>query len=137
MYKFRKRRSSNNHNRRNNMKFCSINIGGMSEKSRFLLDKHVNDEQYDMVFVQETGTTDIERLRLHGMTTLCDSNNAKNRGVSFYLKDEHSCSEIPEITSITDNLDTVWALVVVGNTRYIVGNVYLKHHYENAISDVM
>ena len=109
----------------------------MSEKSRFLLDKHVNDEQYDMVFVQETGTTDIERLRLHGMTTLCDSNNAKNRGVSFYLKDEHSCSEIPEITSITDNLDTVWALVVVGNTRYIVGNVYLKHHYENAISDVM
>ena len=137
MYKYKRRRSSNDHSGKNTMKLCSINIGGMSEKSKFLLDKHVNDEQYDMVFVQETGTTDIERLRLHGMTTISDCNNAKNRGVSFYLREEYSCSEIPEIPSITNNLDTVWALVVVGNTRYIVGNVYVKHHYENAISDVM
>ena len=119
------------------MRICSINIGGLSEKSRFLIDKYTNDEDFDIVPVQETCTADKERLKLNGMTAYCDLNNAKNRGATIFIKDELPCSEIPEISKISDNLDSVWILVVVGGKRYIVGNVYVNHHYDNAIDDVI
>ena len=120
-----------------NIKLCSINIGGMSEKSRFLLDKYRYDVDSDLLFVQETLTTDEQKLRLTGMTAFTDNNDAKNRGVALYIKDKHACSEIKEISAISNKIDAVWVLTVIGGKRYIVGNVYAKHHYKNAISDVL
>ena len=32
----------------NGIKICSINIDGMSEKSRFVLDKYTNDQMFDL-----------------------------------------------------------------------------------------
>ena len=136
MYNFRKSDKSNQ-KRIIPMKICSINIGGFSEKSRFLIDKYTNDEDFDIVTVQETCTTDKDKLKVHNMTSYCDSNQAKNRGATIFVKNEIPCSKIPEISNITNNLDSVWILVVVGGKRYIVGNVYINHHYDNAIVDVI
>ena len=140
MYKYNRKRnrSSQSHNTSKNIpiKFYSINIGGMSETSRFPLDKFVHDENFDLVFAQETMTTDENKLRLHGMTSFCDINGAKNRGAAIYVKDEHSCSEISEISRMTNKQDSVWILVVIGNKRYIVGNVYVKRNYDQAIPEI-
>ena len=37
----------------------------------------------------------------------------------------------------TKNIDSAWALTVINNTRYIIGSIYVKLNYENAIDDVM
>ena len=138
MYSYnRKKRCNNKSNNSVNIKAGSINIGGLSENSRILLDKYRYDEDFDLLFVQETLTTNNERLKLTGMTTFSDNNNAKNRGVALYIKDEHSSSEIREISAITDNIDAVWVLTVIGGKRYIVGNVYAKNNYKNAITEVL
>ena len=132
-----KKRGNNKSKDTVNIKACSINIAGLSENSRFLLDKYRYDEDFDLVFVQETLSSDYEKLKITGMTTFSDNNNAKNRGVALYVKNEHSSSEIREISSITDKIDAVWVLTVIGGKRYIVGNVYAKNNYKNAISDVL
>ena len=106
MYNFRKSDKSNQ-KRIIPMKICSINIGGFSEKSRFLIDKYTNDEDFDIVTVQETCTTDQDKLKVHNMTSYCDSNQAKNRGATIFVKNEIPCSKIPEISNITNNLDSV------------------------------
>lgn len=132
-----RKRSKNNQLRNIPIKACSINIGGLSEKSRFPLDKYNHEENFDWLFVQETMTVDKEKLKLNGMTTFCDNNGARNRGVTLYVKDEHSTSEIKEISDISDKIDAVWVLTVIGGKRYILGTVYAKHHYKNAITDVL
>ena len=138
MTKFNRKNKGNNQKTNTPpVKTCSINIDGLSEKSRFLLDKYSYDEQFDLVAAQETRTTDKDKLKLTGMTAYCDKNNAKNRGTVIFVKDELPCSEIPEITNITNDLDSVWLLVVIGGKRYIIGNVYVKLHYTNAIQDVL
>ena len=133
----RRKRGKNKSKDIENIKACSINIAGLSENSRILLDKYRYDEDFDLVFVQETLSSDNEKLKLTGMTTFSDNNNAKNRGVALYVKNEHSSSEIREISTITDKIDAVWVLTVIGGKRYIVGNVYAKNNYKNAISEVL
>ena len=86
------------------MRMCCINIDGVSEKSRFSLDKYTSEENFDIVAVQETRTTDKDKLKLTGMTTFSDNNNAKNRGATIFVKDDYLCSEISEISSLTKNL---------------------------------
>ena len=60
------------------IKTCSINIWTFSEKSRFTLDKYTYDERFDVVFVQETGTSDLEKLKLTNMKVVTDDNKAAN-----------------------------------------------------------
>ena len=138
MYEINRKKRGNNKSKDTvNIKACSINISGQSENSRILLDKYRYDEDFDLVFVQETLSSDNEKLNLTGMTTFSDNNNAKNRGVATYVKNEHSSSEIREISTITDKIDAVWVLTVIGGKRYIVGNVYAKNNYKNAISEIL
>ena len=43
---------------------CSINIGGLSSRSRMVLDKYINDEGFQLVFLQESGAHDAEKMNL-------------------------------------------------------------------------
>ena len=43
----------NRGNQRRNTKICSINIGCLSNKARFKLDKYVNDENFGIIALQE------------------------------------------------------------------------------------
>ena len=118
------------------VKLCSINIGGWSDKSKFFVDKYVNSEGFDALFVQETLTDDLSYLQLHNMSTICDSNKAANRGVALYVKDKHSLTKLDSISNLSKNIDSCWGLLVIAKKRFIIGNVYAKRNYKLAINDI-
>ena len=118
-------------------KICTINICGLSSRSRFVLDKYVHDNDFDAVAVQETGTDDIESISLSNMTTLTDSNCAINRGAALYVKDQHSIAKLEEISQNFNSLDSCWGLTVINGTKYILGNVYVKLESIMGISHVI
>ena len=119
------------------IKICTINIDGLSEKSRFCLDKYQDDNSFDCIAVQETRKTDIESISLCNMSAIMDSNNALNHGAALYTQDRHSIAKIEEISQDFTNIDSCWGLVVINGTRIIVGSVYVKLGTVNVISDVL
>ena len=118
------------------IKLCSINIGGWSEKSKFFIDKYVNSEGFDALFVQETLTDDLSYLELHNMSAICDTNKAANRGVALYVKEKHSITKLDSISNLSKNIDSCWGLLVIAKKRFIVGNVYAKRNYKPAINEI-
>ena len=110
------------------IKVCSINICGLSERSRFMLDKYVFDKQIDIVCVQETGSTDLSKLNLCNMNAATDSNKAANKGCALFVRSGISSTPLPEISKISSQIDSVWSLVVLNNKRYVMGTVYGQVH---------
>ena len=118
-----------------NIKACSINICGMSEKSRFMLDKYSYDEKYDLVYVQESGTTENNKIELTNMNVLSDDNEACNKGALIYANNSHSLTKLKEINQMSKDIDTSWGITVMKNKRFIVGSVYLKLNYLKGIEE--
>ena len=127
----------NNPNSTRDIKICSINICGISERSRILLDKYVDDEKFDLVAVQETGSVNMEKISLSNMSTITDSNEATNKGTAIYTQNIHSISKLDEISRNFKNIDSCWGLSVINNKRYIVGNVYVKLGDVTGISNII
>ena len=121
----------------NSLKTCTINIDGMSDCSQILLDKYVDQEAFDVLFVQETRSVCKNKLKLTNMRVVTDTNEAKNRGAAIYARNHISITEIKEISSLSKNMDSAWALIVANNNRYIMGSIYVKLNYGNAITDVL
>ena len=121
----------------NRFKFCCINISGMSEKSRLLLDKYNDEEGFHLIFTQETLKVCKEKLNLTNMRVVTDTNQAKNRGAALYVRNNISLTELPELSKLSRNIDSAWVLVVFNNTRYIIGSVYVKRNCNSAIADVV
>ena len=71
------------------MKLCTINICGMSDRSRVALDHYVDVKQIDVLAIQESGTVDVAKLGLTNMNLLMDCNKAKNKGCLLYVKQIH------------------------------------------------
>ena len=115
-------------NNQGKIKLCSINISGLSKRSKMTLDQYVENEQFDMVAVQETGTSDLTKLKLSNMNCITDQNMASNRGSALYIKDHHSQASLNQISGISKNIDSAWGLVIINNSRYIVGTVYLYNN---------
>ena len=127
----------NNSSNEGVIKICSINICGISERSRIPLDKYVHDEQYDVVTIQETGSASIDKISLTNMSSITDSNDAKNRGVASYAQNNHSITKLEDISKDFQDIDSCWGLTVINNTRYIVGNIYVKLGDVNGISNTI
>ena len=119
------------------IKCCSINICGMSKRSKHMLEKYSSDEGFDLIFVQESESDNQEKLNLCNRKVLTDTNNAQNHGVTIYTHINHTCTLIPEISQLSKNIDSVWGLAVIKSKRYLVGSVYVKHHYPEGISEVI
>ena len=119
------------------IKICSINICGVSERSRIPLDKYVYDEQYDLVALQETGSVNMNKISLTNMSTITDSNEARNKGVALYAQNKHSITKLEQISKNFKNIDSCWSLTVMNNERFIVGNVYIKLGDVNGISNII
>ena len=124
-------------NNQNIIKTCSINIWGFSDKSQFALDKYVYDNNFAAVFVQETETTDLHKLKLTNMKAMADDNKAKNKGAAIFVSNKSSITKLKEINEISKEIDASWGLAVINRTRYIMGSVYVKDSYPNAINDVI
>ena len=119
------------------IKACSINIGGYSTRSQFVLNKYVDEENMDFLAMQETLSADITKLELHNMNVFCDTNNAKNRGAALYINNKHSLTKLESISKLSKQIDSCWGLAVIHNKRIIIGSIYVKHNYKTAIDDVM
>ena len=120
-----------------NLKFCSINIAGMSSRSRFMLDKYADTNQFDAMAVQESGTTEHEKLAVTNMQTITDDNCAKNKGSVLYMKNLYSLTKLKELNQISKNIDTSWGITVIDNKRLIIGSIYLKLHYLDGIQEMI
>ena len=115
---------------------CSINIDGMSDRSKFMLNKYNKTENFDIIFAQETGTDDLSKLELLNMSAISDTNKAANRGAALYVNDKHSITHLDTISKISNHIDTCWGLVVIAKKRLIVGNVYAKPNYKLAMIEI-
>ena len=49
------------------IKFCTLNICGLSTRSKFTLNKFIDDEKIKILALQETGSTDSEVLELNNI----------------------------------------------------------------------
>ena len=119
------------------VRICSINICGLSARSKLMLDKYNETQNFDLLAVQETGTAVPEKIKLTNMKVISDANSAINRGVATYVKIDTPCTNLPEISKVTKELDSTWCLAVIDNKRLIIGNVYVKLNYRNAIQDLI
>ena len=119
------------------IKLCTVNICGMSERSKFALNKYIEDKQIDLLAVQEIDTTDQVKLELINRSVICDTNKAANKGAALYISDKFSITKLEAISKISKNIDSCWGLVVIRNRRYIIGNVYAKLKYRPAIKEIM
>ena len=124
-------------NKQRKLKVCSINIGGLSERSRFMLDKYVSEKKIDVLCVQETGTADIDRHKLWNMNVSLDVNKGKNKGCALFTRNDLSTTPLPQIAKVSRDIDSVWSLVVINNKRYVIGTVYLKLEHANGVSDLL
>ena len=101
------------------------------------MDKYVETKGFDLVFMQETGTSDQAKLILSNMKCVSDLNQACNRGCALFTKDCYSITGLDQISSMSKNIDTAWGLEIIKNNRYIVGSVYCKLNYASAIDDII
>ena len=113
----------NRGNQRRKTKICSINIGGLSNKARFKLDKYVNDENFGIIAVQENGPHEQDKMKLTNMKLIQDTNASKNRGALLYIHDSIPHVSLSEISKQSTELDSAWALVIINKKRYIIGSI--------------
>ena len=129
------------HNRNNDssgsstLRLGTINICGLSNRSKFTLNKFNDEKGIDLLSVLETGSTDIKKIELDNMDVITDANNAANKGAALYVNNNFSVTKISSIAS--NFLDSCWGLVYAYNKRIIVGSIYVKLNTKNAIAEVM
>ena len=128
---------NNRCNKNKTTKLCSINIDGLSSKSRLLLDKYANDENFGIIFAQETGPRETEKMKLTNMKIVTDTNRSKNRGALLYIHDSIPHVNLPDISKQSTEIDSAWAVAIINKKKYIVGSIYVKHHYQDAINDAL
>ena len=121
----------------NKLKLCTINICGMSARSKFTLNKYVDTQQVDILFLQETETIESEKLELSNMSFICDTNKAANHGAALYAREKYSITKLEDISKLSKQIDSCWGLVIIRNQRFIIGSIYAKLNYKHAIRDVI
>ena len=128
-----------NHNSKNKalLNFKTVNVCGLSERTKFSLNRYIEDDGIDILALQETNTSDSERLQLLNMFCISDSNKAANKGVALYVKNCHTITKLEEISKITQNLDASWGLVIINNKKFIIGSIYVKLNFSQAIKEII
>ena len=119
------------------LKLCTLNICGLSNRSKLVLNKYIDSEKIDVIAIQETGTEDPSILELLNMSFISDTNKSSNKGAALYVNNRYSITKLDTISKLSKNLDSCWGLVIIHNKRYIIGNIYVKLNYKPAMAEVM
>ena len=119
------------------LKFKTINICGMSDKSKFTLNHYVDEEKIGIVALQELNTANKNSIQLDNMFCITDTNEGANKGAALYVKHAYSITRLDEISKLSKNIDSCWGLVIANNKKYIIGSVYVKLDYPPAISETI
>ena len=115
---------------------CSINISGMSDRSRLCLDNYCSLKKLDILAVQESGSRDRDSLKLANMDYMLDNNMSQNKGCTLYINKAHSFKQL-NVLPESDKFDYIWALVVIYGKKYIIGTAYVKSDNPQLIKDMM
>ena len=105
--------------------------------SKCLLEKYAYEENIKILPIQETLTSDVDKLHFKNMNCIADSNQSKNRGAALYVSHDYTVTKLDHISKISTEMDSAWGLVVVKNTRYIMGSIYVKRNYNKAIPELI
>ena len=105
--------------------------------SKCLLEKYAYENEFKILPVQETLTSDVVKLHFQNMNCISDTNSSKNRGAALYVSHEYTVTKLDKISKISSEMDSAWCLVVINKTRYIMGSIYVKRNYKKAISEVI
>lgn len=116
---------------------ATINICGLSQRSKMVLNQYAYTENLDALAVQETDTNLKENLELDNMYGIFDTNNAANKGAALYINNKHSITKLECISKKSKNLDSCWGLLYAYKRRYIIGSIYVKLNHKPAIGEVM
>ena len=116
---------------------CSININGIMPNSKCLLEKYNYEKKFKVLAVQETLTSDKDKLHFLNMNCISDTNQSKNRGAALYVSHEHDVIKLDHIAKISKEIDSAWGLVIINKTRYVIGSIYVKRNLNTAINEVM
>ena len=117
-------------------KFCTINICGLSQRSNMMLSKYASDNDILLFGVQETGSSS-QWKSLTNMKTFEDTNNNSNKGCAIIVKQEVMFTQLPVISHISSNIDSVWGMLSWNGKRYIIGNLYLKLDYLSGVKEML
>ena len=117
-------------------KFCTINICGLSQRSNMMLSKYASDNDILLFGVQETGSSS-QWKSLTNMKTFEDTNNNSNKGCAIIVKHEVMFTQLPVISNISSNIDSVWGMLSWNGKRYIIGNLYLKLDYLSGVKEML
>ena len=120
-----------------NLNIGTINICGLSERSKMVLNHYANSKNFDALAVQETQTNLKENLELDNMQVIQDTNNAANKGACLLVSNRHSITKLENIPKISKHLDSCWGLLLAHKKRYIIGSIYVKLNYKPAMEIVM
>ena len=130
--------SSRNNTQAAQLKVCSINICGMSDRSQLTLDKYCYDNSIDILAVQESKSVNPANYQLKSMDFITDTNSSANKGSLLYVNDNKlSVSKLSSISEVSKNIDSAWGLVSGKGLRTIIGSIYLKLNYKCAIKDLI
>lgn len=132
-----RRTQTNRNNPNKKVKICTLNICGLSNRSKMMLSKYVADENIDVLALQETGTDNLSSLELLNMSAITDTNKAVNKGAALYVRNKHSITKLDNISKLSRNIDSCWGLVVINKKRYIIGSIYVKLNHKPAITEVI
>ena len=119
------------------LKLKTINICGLSDKSKFTLNHYIEEEDIGILALQELDTAKKDSMQLDNMSCITDTNDGANKGAALYVKNTYSITRLEEISQISTNIDTCWGLVIANNKKYIIGSIYAKADYPHAIKEAI
>ena len=119
------------------LKLKTINICGLSDKSKFTLNHYIEKEDIGILALQELDTAKKDSMQLDNMSCITDTNDGANKGAALYVKNTYSITRLEEISQISTNIDTCWGLVIANNKKYIIGSIYAKADYPHAIKEAI
>ena len=132
---------NSNHGKRNTEKgiiiFKTINICGLSERSKFSLNHYIHNENIGILALQELDTANKSSIQLPNMFCISDTNKGANKGSALYVKDTYSITNLDEISKMSTKIDSCWGMVMANNKKFIIGSVYVKADYPHAIKEVI
>ena len=91
---------------------CSINIAGLSARSKFVMEKYCYDKSIDILAIQESFSKESVNQNLRFMKSVSDNNNSVNRGAMLFVNSQKlSIIPLNEISNLSKEIDAAWGLV--------------------------
>ena len=109
-------------------RLCTINICGLSSRSKLMLEKYVADQHINVLASQETKKSSSNNGIL-SMKCYADYNKGANGGCMLCFSNGTKVEPLKEISMLSTTIDTTWCLCSVTGETLIIGTVYAKLNY--------